>query len=562
MLGLGDLRDLPKDARRKVDELLNLDWEQKSRDKVDETTRAVTGGLSVEELRAIFRGDPPTEKPNPRYKLHTKSFLFHLRPRYYQRASTWFTHTFRLGWLSTYLFFIETITGLILMIFYAPTPAEAYGDILNLLSNVPFGSFMRDMHRWGAELMVASVLLHMARVFFTASYKHPRQFTWLTGVILLICTWLLSFSGYLLPWDQLAYWAVTIGASMADKAPVVGREVQLLLAGAPSIGANGLLRFYLIHVILFPLITILFISIHYYKVSREHSISLPAVVEEGEMDEDKRKYAKERIDIIPDLMTHELFMVVATTAFMIIYVTFFYEAALEGHADTFVTPLDTEAPWYFLWIQGMLKLGDPTLMGVIVPTIMIGLLFAVPYIDRNPSRLAKNRKVEITLGVLFILFNVILSYMGTPMWGIQTPPATRVLQEMSPQEGEGPVEEAGYHAFHEQLEKEGVEELTYTTTEFAVPAEPTEFESLFASFQEYVSTIDKDLNNDGADDYPNMQGEWHVDQWQENMVRIHMIITWDDPTQTVAPLTGYWGVGQNGYDKYVWLHEESNYTGH
>lgn len=151
MLGLGDLRDLPKDARRKVDELLNLDWEQKSRDKVDETTRAVTGGLSVEELRAIFRGDPPTEKPNPRYKLHTKSFLFHLRPRYYQRASTWFTHTFRLGWLSTYLFFIETITGLILMIFYAPTPAEAYGDILNLLSNVPFGSFMRDMHRWGAD---------------------------------------------------------------------------------------------------------------------------------------------------------------------------------------------------------------------------------------------------------------------------------------------------------------------------------------------------------------------------------------------------------------------------
>jgi ubiquinol-cytochrome c reductase cytochrome b subunit len=289
---------------------------------------------------------------------------------------------------------------------------------------------------------------------------------------------------------------------------------------------------------------------------------LPAVVEEGEMDEDKRKYAKERIDLIPDLMTHEVFLIVAVTAFMVLYVTFFYDAALESHADTFVTPLDTEAPWYFLWIQGMLKLGDPTVMGVLVPTIMIGLLIAVPYIDRNPSRLAKNRKVELTLGTLFILFNVILSYMGTPMWGIQTPPATRVLQEMSPQEGEGPVEEAGYHTFHEQLELAGAEEMVYYTNDFVAPENPTEFESLFAFFQNYVRTIDTDLNNDGTSDYPNMQGEWHVDQWQDNMVRIHMIMTWDDPAQTVANPNGYWEAGQNGYDKYVWLHEDSNYTGH
>ncbi len=562
MLGLGDLRDLPKDARRKVDELLNLDWQGKAREKTDEGVRGMSGGLSVEELRAIFRGDPPTEKPNPRYKLHTRSFLFHLRPRYYQRASTWFTHTFRLGWLSTFLFFVETITGLILMIFYAPTPAEAYGDILNILSNVPFGEFMRDMHRWGAELMVAAVLLHMARVYFTASYKGPRKFTWLTGVILLLVTWLLSFSGYLLPWDQLAYWAVTIGASMADKAPVVGKEVQLLLAGAPSIGANGLLRFYLIHVLLFPLLAILFISIHYYKVSREHSISLPAVVEEGEMEEDRRKWAKERIDLIPDLMTHELFLTVAVTAFMVIYVTFFYNAALENHADAFVTPLDTEAPWYFLWIQGMLKLGDPTLMGVIVPTIIIGLLFAVPYIDRNPSRLGKNRKVAITLGVLFILVNVIFSYMGTPFWGIQTPPATRILQDLSPQEGEGPVEEIGYLGFHEALEERGAEEIVDTTTAFTLPTDPTEYEELFGTFQEDIAAFEAriiDNNNDGVDDYPNVQGEWRVDQWQDNMIRLHMIITWDDATQTEPHPKGYWPAGKNGYDKYVWLHEESNY---
>ena len=552
MLGLGDLRNLPGDAQRKLDDLLNLDWEQKTRDKVDETTRAVSGGLSVEELRAVFRGDPPTERPNPRYKLHTKSFLFHLRPRYYQRGSTWFTHTFRLGWLSTFLFFVETITGLILMIFYAPTPAEAYGDILNLLSNVPFGDYMRDMHRWGAELMVAAVTLHMVRVYFTGSYKHPRQFTWLTGVVLLLVTLLLSFSGYLLPWDQLAYWAVTIGASMADKAPLVGREVQLLLAGAPAIGANGLLRFYLLHVIFMPLLAILFISIHYYKVAREHSISLPAVVEEGEMDEDERKWAKERIDIIPDLMTHEVFLIAATMAFMSVYVVFFYNAALENHADAFVTPLDTEAPWYFLWIQGMLKLGDPTLMGVILPTIMFGLLFAVPYIDTNPSRLGKNRKVAITLGVLFTLMMIILSYMGTPLWGIETPPAPRILQDLSPQEGEGPIEGFGYHGFHEEI-ADGHGEVPvgtmkeYDTEEWTLPGAPDEFDKLFATFSERVDAADAN-----SDEFNNMHGHWEIEQWQPDMVRVKMEITWDDDSKES---------GRNHYEKEVYLHEDSNYTG-
>jgi quinol-cytochrome oxidoreductase complex cytochrome b subunit len=541
MLGLGDLRDLPREAQRKLDELLNLDWEEKARDKVDETTRAVSGGLSVEELRAVFRGDPPTEKPNPRYKLHTKSFLMHLRPRYYQRASTWFTHTFRLGWWSTFFFFVETITGLILMVWYAPTPAEAYYDMLNIFSNVPFGKFMRDLHRLGAELMVISVTLHMMRVYFTGSYKHPRQFTWLTGVILLLLTLLLSFSGYLLPWDQLAYWAVTIGASMADKAPLIGREVQLLLAGAPSIGANGLLRFYLLHVLFVPLLAIVFISVHYYKVSREHSISLPAAVEEGEMDEERRRWAKERIDIIPDLMLHEIFLVVATLAAMILYVMATNIAPLESHADAFVTPLDTKAPWYFLWIQGMLKLGDPTLMGVILPTIIFGLLFAVPYIDRNPSRLGKNRKVALAMGVLFAAATVILSYMGTPQWGIETPPAPRILQDLSPQEGEGPVEALGYAGFSENLGE-------YSTAEWEAPEEMDEFTRLFALFAERVEASDA-----ANEDFNNVLGTWEVEQWQPNMIQLTMNLSWDDETQDD---------GRNEYSKIVYLHEDSHYTGH
>ncbi|MCZ7572740.1 MAG: cytochrome bc complex cytochrome b subunit [Ardenticatenaceae bacterium] len=544
MASFGDLRALPGEAQRKLQELLHRDWEAQARGKVDETTRAVTGGLSVEELRAIFRGDPPTEKPNPRYKLFTKSFLFHIRPRYYQRGSTWFTHTFRLGWLSAFTFFIEVITGVILMIFYAPTPGRAYGDMLNILSNVPFGRFMRDLHRLGAEMMVIAVALHMLRVYLTGAYKHPRQFTWLTGVVLLLSTLLLSFSGYLLPWDQLAYWAVTIGTSMADKAPVGGREANLLLRGAPDIGAGGLLRFYLLHVLFVPLLAILFISIHYYKVSREHSISLPAVIDEGEMDEDKRKFAKERVDLIPDLMTHELFLTVLVTAVMILSVVTWFHAPLEHHADPFVTPLDTEAPWYFLWIQGMLKLGDPTIMGVILPTLIFALLFAVPYIDRNPSRLGKNRKVAIAMGILSVMALVILSYMGTPHWGIVTPPAPRILQDIAPQEGLGPLRELGY---------EGVQVGTFETDSWTLPPSPTEFDRLFAQFQARVREAGEQTPG-----VANMKGDWNVEQWQPTMRRVLMTIRWNkvENGQIVTGADGNPVVDQ--YSKAVYLHKDAS----
>src|SRR3972149_3531572 len=253
---------------------INLqDLRQKMAKAIDNRVRIITAGLGINELRAVLRGDPPTEKPNPRYRVHTTSFLFHIRPRYYQKGSTILSHTFRLGFFTMFFFMVELITGLVLMVYYVPTPAGAYLSIQEIMSAVPFGNLMRDLHRIGAEAMVIFTFLHMVRTYFTGSYKKDRSFTWFTGVILLGLTLFLSFFGYLLPWDQLAYWAVTIGTSMAEAAPLVGNELNLLLRGAPDIGAGGLLRFYLGHVILLPLAAILLISVHYYKVAREHSFS-------------------------------------------------------------------------------------------------------------------------------------------------------------------------------------------------------------------------------------------------------------------------------------------------
>lgn len=541
MIGLSDMRDLRFQLRARVAQLRSISPMAVVAAKLDETMRAISGGLSPHEIRAILRGENPTEKPNPRYRLHTKSFWFHLRPRYYQAGSTWFTHTFRLGWLTTFFFVVEVFTGLILMIFYAPSPERAYGDMLTILSNVPFGRFMRDLHRLGAELMVIAVTLHMFRVYLTGSFKGPRSFTWLTGVVLLLVTLFLSFSGYLLPWDQLAYWAVTIGTSMAEAAPLFGNEVNLLLRGAPDIGAGGLLRFYLLHIFLLPMLAVIFISVHYYKVSREHGISLPAVVEEGN-DPEIKKHGLERIDFIPDLLTHELLLVAGGLFFMVLAVSFFFHAPLEHHSNPLRTPLHTTAPWYFLWLQGMLKLGDKSLMGVVLPTLIFALFFAVPYIDeywdriwgRPSRRLARYRKLGIFLGLVTAASFAILTIMGQPTWGIETPAAQEIGQEFIPEEGVGPVRELPY----DQLQP-GV----YNTMQFTLPARPNQFERTFAEFKARVETEKK---------LPGAQGFWVIEDWQDGLKKLTLRIVWEEPGRKKEDTT---------FDKVVYLHRDSGYSG-
>lgn len=410
----------------------------------DDTFTRITAGISAGEMRRMLRGEPPG-RPNPRLKPHSETFLLHIKPTYYHESVTRFTHTFRLGLLSTWLFFIETITGIFLMIWYAPSPDRAYDDMIRLLSNVPFGQFMRDLHRLGAEAMVAIVTLHMVRTYLTGSYKAPRQFTWFSGVVLLVITLFLSFSGYLLPWDQLAFWAVTIGTSMAEAVPpaIVGETVNLLARGAPDIGANGLLRFYLLHVFFLPLLLFLFFFVHYYKVVH-FGISLPANEEEVGQDTANKVPADRRVYFLPDVMIDETSLLIAFTTILVAVTAFFFQAPLESIANPQSTPLHTVAPWYFYWLQGMLKIADKTIAGVILPGVLLVLLMAIPYLDMNPSRRAKDRRIAITSGVVAGIVMIILSWMGTPQYAVQGAPAVEVVQELMPEEGAGHVREMGY----------------------------------------------------------------------------------------------------------------------
>ncbi len=506
---------------------------------IDRRVRIITAGLGLNEIRAVLRGDPPTEKPNPRYKVHTTSFLFHIRPRYYEAGSTIFTHTFRLGFFTTFFFFVELVTGLILMIYYTPSPEKAYDSILNLISNVPFGLLLRDIHRLGAEAMVIFTFLHMLRTYLTGSYKKERSFTWFTGVFLLGITMFLSFSGYLLPWDQLAYWAVTVGTSMAEAAPLFGNEINLLLRGAPDIGANGLLRFYLLHVVLLPLLAVLVISIHYYKVSREHGISLPASIEEGNVPEEVKKKAKQRIDYLPDLLTHEVFLVSLGLLAVLLSVTVFgYHAPLESVANPQVTPLDTKAPWYFWFLQGMLKLGDKTLMGIIIPTIAAVLLIAVPYIDRNPHRSMYKRPFAVAIGLFAVLVLIVLSYMGLPQYGIETDPATRIVQDLAPEEGEGPLRLVPF----DQL-LPGVYEVNLTDTKRMCAELDYGCPALVEVFEIFSQRINQAVAEGKMMD---VQAVLLIEAWQKDLVKITPRIVYTDPKDGM----------RKTYERHIYLHRE------
>ncbi|MGB1285744.1 MAG: cytochrome b, partial [Aggregatilineales bacterium] len=326
--------------------------------------------------------------------------------------------------------FFETITGLLLMLWYTPSPDLAYGNMLDILGNVPLGQFTRDLHRLGAEGMVLIVSLHMMRTWVTGSYKKPRQFTWFSGLLLLVFTGLLSFTGYLLPWDQLALWAVTIGASMAEATPVIGEQVNLIVRGAPELGANGLLRFYLAHVLLLPALLFVFTGVHYYKVII-HGHSLPPQLENIGEDTAKRVPLNKRVYFIPDVLTNEMMWIGLTTLIFCVLCVWFYHAPLENHADPQVTPLGTTAPWYFLWIQGALKLGDKFFWGIAFPTIALGALATMPYVDVAKSRRYAHRRISLSIAMGLISITTVLSYMGLPEFAVATSAEIEILHELT-----------------------------------------------------------------------------------------------------------------------------------
>ncbi len=224
--------------------------------------------------RSLFRQPYPTTSRTRALAVMNNVFL-HLHPVRVKKHAVRYTYTFCLGGISFFMFLALTVTGLYLMFFYVPSVSRAFQDIQAIETSVAFGQLVRNMHRWAAHLMVLTVFLHMVRVFYHGAYKPPREFNWVVGVVLLFLTLGLSFTGYLLPWDQIAFWAITVGTQMAAYAPVLGSETGFFLLGGIEVGSNTLLRFYVFHVIFLPLIAALFMIVHFWRIRKDGGISGP-----------------------------------------------------------------------------------------------------------------------------------------------------------------------------------------------------------------------------------------------------------------------------------------------
>ena len=222
--------------------------------------------------RSIFRHGWPSTAIN-RSLVMTSHLFLHLHPVKVNRKSLRATYTWGLGVLAFVLFAILTVTGALIMFYYVPSTELAYKTIIDLQIRVPYGQLMRNMHRWAAHAMVLVVVLHMARVFYTGAYKPPREFNWIIGIFLLLATLGASFTGYLLPWDQLSFWAITVGTGVAGYTPIAGPEIQFLLLGGFEVGQNALTRFYALHIMVIPPAITGLVSIHIWRIRKDGGLA-------------------------------------------------------------------------------------------------------------------------------------------------------------------------------------------------------------------------------------------------------------------------------------------------
>jgi len=238
--------------------------------------------------KSVFRREYPQDDRG-RMGVMTQNFWLHIHPPKVYLNSIRMKTSYGLGTITFSLFLILVVTGILLMFYYVPDTRRAYQDMKDLEFAVSFGILLRNMHRWSAHAMVIMAIIHMMRVFYAGAYKAPREFNWAIGVILLVLTFLLSFTGYLLPWDQLAIWAITVGTNMGGATPLVGNEgpfheilnvtpandMRFMLLGGTIVGQSGLLRFYVLHCIFLPVVAMFLIAIHFWRVRKDGGLARP-----------------------------------------------------------------------------------------------------------------------------------------------------------------------------------------------------------------------------------------------------------------------------------------------
>ncbi len=316
----------------------------------------------------------------------TQNFFLHIHATRVHTFSMKPTYTFGLGMILGFLFLIMVFTGVILMIYYTPSVETAYQSVKDIVNVVPGGRIIRNMHRWASQGMVIVVFLHLLRVFYTGAYLGNRSLNWVIGVVLLIIILLSNFSGYLLPWDQLAYWAVTIGSNIAASAREFtdllgitnifdpGGFMKKLLIGGESVGQPALSRFFTLHVIFLPMTMLVLFGIHFWRIRKDGGLSRPKAYAND-------KGTTNKWLAWPVLMWTELAILIGVVL-VVLFIALLADAPLLEQANPAFPENPAKSPWYFLGIQELVSYSAFS-GGLLVPVLYLAFLFSIPYRDRE-----------------------------------------------------------------------------------------------------------------------------------------------------------------------------------
>ena len=313
-----------------------------------------------------------------RMRTVANNILLHLHPTRIPAQALRFSYTWGLGGIATLLSLVLLTTGALLVFRYDPTVGGAYLSIIALETKVPFGSLIRALHHWSANLLLIVTFLHLLRVVFTGGYKDGRRTNYVIGVLLFINVLAFNFTGYLLPWDQLAYWAITVGTSLLSYIPLIGTRLQAFILAGPEVGQEALSNSYAIHVAFLPAIMLTMMIYHFWKIRKNGGISFPGVQNEGK---DSGYEPVKRVTTMPYLVQREITTALIVLCALLVF-AMLVPAPLEAIANESASPNPAKAAWYFVGIQEFLLHMHPQAAMTFLGFILVGM-FALPFLDRN-----------------------------------------------------------------------------------------------------------------------------------------------------------------------------------
>ncbi len=328
------------------------------------------------------------------------NFFHHIHPPTIPAEQSRWRYTLGAGGTAIFLTLVLIITGVLEMFYYVPTPDEAALSVQTLSFLVPFGGLVRNLHFWAAQLLLIVSAVHLVRVVFTGAYAPPRRFNYLLGLTLFILAILLDFTGYILRWDQGIQWALVVGVNLVKTIPLVGEQLYVFLVGGSQPGSVTLIRFYAWHIFGLMLLAAIMTVWHSFRVRRDGGIAVPP----PELRADPARISRF------ELVRREVTAMLLTGAALLLLSVFSPAPIAPAITDVNAITGDARAPWFFLWVQQMLKWGDPFLWGVLVPVLLLLILALIPYVLSRPAQnevgrwfIRSNRLAQVVLAVMALL---------------------------------------------------------------------------------------------------------------------------------------------------------------